>query len=87
MAVVTKTVDTVNVILQDAMNGDITFKIDNPIDDISMSEIKGAFANVIDIAILGGDNENLLCTKNGYDIVAVVGAERVKVVTTREPLE
>lgn len=86
MAVVTKTVETVNVILQDSMNGDVTFKIDNPVSTIDMTGIKNAFAAVIGVSIDGGPDENLLCTKNGYELVAVVGAEKVKVVTTREPL-
>lgn len=86
MAVVTKTVETVNVILQDSMNGDVTFKIDNPVAGISLWDIQSAFATVISVPI-SGDNENLLCTKSGYDLIAVVGAERVRVVTTREPLE
>lgn len=87
MAVITKTVDTVNVIIQDAMNGDVTFKIDNPKDDLTLDQIKNVFYTVLTATIGSGDSESLLCTKNGYDLVAVVGAERVKVVTTREPLE
>lgn len=86
MAVSTKTVSTVNVILQDSMNGDLTFKIDNPKSGITFGEIKSCFDSVINVSVGGDPNENLLCTKAGYDIVAVVGAEKVTIVTTKEPL-
>lgn len=91
MAVTTKTTNTVNVIVQDANNGSTTFKLDNPKAGVTFGEIKSAFDNVINTPIDDGaggtDNANLLCTKTGYDLIAVVGAEKVTTVITKETLE
>lgn len=88
MAVTTKTTSTLNVLVQDANNGDVTFKLDNPKSGIGMTEIKGTFGNVIDVAVdpNKGLYENLLCTKAGYELVSVLGAEKVTTTIQRETL-
>ena len=85
MAVTTKTVSTLNVILQDAMNGDTTFKLDDPKDGITYNDVKGVF----DTIFANGANSgiNVLSTKNGYDYIAMLGVEKVTTVTTKEQLE
>lgn len=91
MAVTTKTTNTVNVIVQDANNGSTTFKLDNPKTDLTLGEIESAFDNVINALVDDGSGaigrENLLCTKAGYDLISVVGAEKVTTVITKETLE
>lgn len=87
MAVTTKTTSTLNVLVQDANNGDVTFKLDNPKNNVDLSDIRRVFDNVIGATTTPGNYENLLCTKSGYDLVAVLGAEKVITTIQRETLE
>ena len=87
MAVTQKTTSTLNVIVQDANNGDVTFKLDNPKANIDLQDVKEAFDFVFTFPTTGGGYYNLLCTKTGYDLISVVGAEKVTTVVTKETLE
>jgi len=88
MAATTKTTSTLNIILQDSMNGDVIFKIDNPDDGINLSGIKSVFDPVIYVSLDSDpDILYLLCTKTGNNIISVVGAEKVTTVVTKETIE
>lgn len=91
MAVTVKTTNTVNVIVQDANNGSTTFKLDNPKTGLTFGEISSAFDHVINTPVDDGSSGlvdiNILCTKAGYDLINVVGAEKVTTVVTKETLD
>ena len=88
MSATTKTTSTLNVILQDSMNGDVVFKIDNPKNDLNMSDVRSVFDPVINVSMTSDpDVKYLLCTKTGNNIIAVVGAEKVTTVVTKETIE
>ena len=78
MAVTTKTTSTLNVLVQDANNGDVTFKLDNPVTPTpSLQDIRQVFGYVIGATVGPGQYANILCTKAGYELVSVLGAEKV----------
>ena len=82
---VTTTKSTLNVIVQDANNGDVTFKLDNPLPSVTgLSTVKTYFEPFF--ASGNTFNRNLLCTKTGYDLVAVLGAEKVTTTVTKDTL-
>lgn len=87
MAVVTKTTSTLNVLVQDANNGDVTFKLDNPKNSVSLQDVKDVFNSIFDSPVSPGVYENLLCTKSGYDLISVIGAEKVTTTVQRETLD
>ena len=88
MAVTTKTTSTLNVLVQDANNGDVTFKLDNPVSPTpSLQDIRTAFGFVIQATVGPGQYENILCTKSGYELVSVLGAEKVTTTIQRETLD
>lgn len=87
MATTVKTTSTLNVLVQDANNGDVTFKLDNPKSGVDLSTIRTVFGHVMDATVAPGKYENLLCTKNGYDLVSVLGAEKVTTTVQRETLD
>lgn len=79
MPTTVKTVKTVDVTLTDSQGYDTTYKINNPIEDISLGAIQEAYRPVIE----GG----YLYSKAGYPYTAVVRATVNEVVTTTTPLE
>lgn len=82
---VTTTKSTLNVIVQDANNGDITFKLDNPLSTVTgLADVKSYFVPFF--ASGNTFSRNLLCTKSGYDLVAVLGAEKVTTTVTKDTL-
>lgn len=88
MAVTTKVTSTLNIMVQDANNGEVTFKLDNPVSPTpSLADIRVTFGHVIDAPVGPGQYATILCTKNGYDLVSVIGAEKVTTTVTRETID
>lgn len=85
MSTTYKEVHTLNVTLKDSLDHQETYKIDNPKNNVTMTQVNAAWANVIDAAN-NHSHKALLYGRNGYPFTEVVTAQKKIVVTTLEDL-
>lgn len=79
MAATVTTVKTVDVTLTDSQGYDTTYKINNPISNITLSDIQSAYQPIL--------TAGYLYSKAGFPFTAVVRAIVNEVTTTKTALE
>lgn len=70
MAVITSQQYNLLIDLKDSTGGGLTWRIDNPDPNVTLSAVKQAFDPVFESAL----GPNLLCNSSGYSIISVESA-------------
>lgn len=80
-----KQTSQLEVLCQDNQNGSITYKLENPVASLSLSDIQDAFS----CAFEGGASSqiNWLQTAKGSVVLAVLSAQYVETVITKTQVE
>lgn len=84
MATQVKETQTVNVYLNTNFGGETVFKLNNPVNDLTLTQVVNAFNSFF---IYGGAADNLLLNNSGEELVSVSRAEIVETRVETTPLE
>lgn len=88
---ITKQSETLNVVLNDTNGGTGTFKLNNPMNGVTLAEVQAAFGALFahEITTSSGVVQipNLLKNNNGYQYTSLSKAEIVSTVTSTTVLE
>lgn len=79
MAIVITNTSTVDITVIDSANYEYVYKINNPKEELTMTEIRNAYNNVIE--------NGLLYSKNDYPITTVARATTVATQVTKTDIE
>lgn len=82
---VIKQTSQLEVLCQDNQNGSITYKLENPIENLSLSNIQDAFSYAFETTSSSGIN--WLQTVKGSTVIAVLSAQYVETVITKTQVE
>lgn len=83
MAAITKTTSVLNVNLADNADATTTFKLNNPIDNITLAQVQAVFAPVFKAFAI---QANILINSSGNELVRIKSVEREQVVKTVEQI-